>query len=89
MSLKQFLNSERGQFTPLLINAFNIAAICALGLWHGYLFRVEHAAPAPLELKLAGEATCAPCVRALAPHSYSQAQNRQKNLPSTPSRSTQ
>lgn len=75
MSLKQFLNSPRWQFTLPLIHAFNVAAICALGVWHGYLFRVEHAAPAALELKLASASTCAPCARALAPNSNSHSRN--------------
>jgi len=75
MSLSQFLHSPRGQFTLPLIHAFNVAAICSLGVWHGYLFRVEHAASAALELKLATASTCAPCARALAPHSSSHLKN--------------
>lgn len=64
MSLKRFLNSKRGQSTLPLIHAFNVAAICALGLWHGDLFRVEHAGQAVFELRLASAATCTPCTRA-------------------------
>jgi hypothetical protein len=49
MQLQQFLRSPRGQLTLGLIRSLNVAAICALGIWHGYLFRVEHAAPAPID----------------------------------------
>jgi hypothetical protein len=75
MSLKQFLNSPGGQFALPLINAFNVAAICALGVWHGYLFRAEHPTPAVLELKLEKVSTCAPCARALASNSDSHPKN--------------
>jgi hypothetical protein len=44
------LQSPRGQLVLGLIRSLNVAAICALGVWHGYLLRVEHVAQAPLAL---------------------------------------
>jgi hypothetical protein len=53
-----------------LIHSFNVAAICALGIWNGCLFRIQHAAPPPLELTLAGVMAGALCCRLpLAPDS--------------------
>ena len=56
-------------------HAFSVAAICALGVLHVYLFRVEHAAPAILKLKLARASTCLQCTRALAPDSNTHPKN--------------
>jgi hypothetical protein len=49
MSLQHIVQSPRGQLILGLIRSLNVAAICALGIWHGYLFRVEHAVPAAVE----------------------------------------
>jgi len=58
MSLKKLLRSPRAQFTLPLLQSFNVAAICALGIWHGYLFRVEHQAPSAHELPLVSVESC-------------------------------
>ncbi|MDC8757193.1 hypothetical protein [Janthinobacterium fluminis] len=41
---------QRGRFSTfcLFMQCFNVAAIVALGVWHGYLFYARAGAPLPL-----------------------------------------
>lgn len=61
MSRNRSLRSPRGQLILPLMHSFNVAALCALGVWHGYVFWARHAAP---ELKLVSMAACTPCTGA-------------------------